>query len=95
MIKRLSSFSVGQTAKVFGLLYAIMGLFIVPFFLIATILSPRQDSGPGITFALALPVLYGILGFVFTAIGFVLYNWIAGMVGGIEIKLDDKKAGAA
>jgi len=37
-------------------------------------------------------VLYGFFGFVFTAIGCALYNWVAGMVGGIEIKLDGDTA---
>jgi len=35
---------------------------------------------------------YGICGFVFTAIGCALYNWAAGMVGGIEVTLDSGAA---
>jgi cyanate permease len=92
MVQRLSSFSIGQTAKVLGLLYGIMGLFIVPFFLLAAMFSPNRDGQLGLGVALALPVLYGFFGFVFTAIGCALYNWVAGMVGGIEIKLDGDTA---
>ncbi len=87
MVQRLSRFSVGQTAKVLGLLYALMGLIAVPFFLLAAMLSPN-GAGFGVGFALALPIFYGLLGFVFTAIGCALYNWVAGKVGGIEISLD-------
>jgi hypothetical protein len=88
MVHRLSSFSVGQTAKVLGVLYGLMGLIIVPFFILATLFSPQGEGRMGLGIALALPVLYGLLGFVFTAIGCAMYNWVAGMVGGIEIKLD-------
>jgi hypothetical protein len=87
MIQRLSRFSIGQTAKVLGVLYGLMGLLIVPFFFLATILSPKE-TGFGLGLALALPILYGLAGFIFTAIGCALYNWVAGMVGGIEITLD-------
>jgi hypothetical protein len=87
MVQRLSRFSIGQTAKVLGLLYGLMGLIFVPFFLIVTMLSPGEESF-GIGFALALPILYGLLGFVFTAIGCALYNWVARKVGGIELSLD-------
>lgn len=91
MIQQLSRFTVGQTAKVLGLLYGLMGLIVVPFFLIATMLS-SDDAGPGfgVGFVLVLPILYGLLGFVFTAIGCALYNWVAGKVGGIEVSLDTK-----
>jgi hypothetical protein len=87
MVQRLSRFSIGQTAKVLGLLYGLMGLIFLPFFLIATMLSPA-DNGFGVGFALALPILYGLLGFIFTAIGCALYNWVARKVGGIELSLD-------
>jgi len=94
MVQRLSSFSIGQTAKVLGLLYGLTGLIFVPFFILASMFSPHRDGDLGIGFALALPVLYGLLGFVFTAIGCALYNWVAGMVGGIEVQLDGE-GGAA
>ena len=89
MVQRLSSFSVGQTAKVLGLLYGLMGLIIVPFFVLAASFSPHRDGSFGLGFALALPVIYGAMGFVFTALGCAMYNWVAGLVGGIEIKLDN------
>jgi hypothetical protein len=87
MVQRLSRFSIGQTAKVLGLLYGLMGLIFLPFFLLATMLSPGEE-GFGVGFALALPILYGVLGFIFTAIGCALYNWVARKVGGIELSLD-------
>ena len=52
-----------------------------------SLFSPK-GTGFGVGFALALPILYGICGFIFTAIGCALYNWVAGMVGGIEFHVD-------
>jgi hypothetical protein len=87
MVHRLTRFSVGQTAKVLGLVYALIGVILVPLLLIATMASPEEERF-GVGLALALPVLYGLFGFVFTAIGCALYNWIAGKVGGIEVSLE-------
>ena len=86
MVQRIDRFSVGQSAKVVGVLYALMGLVFVPFFLLASLFAPRQ-AGFGAGFALLLPILYGVAGFVFTAIGCALYNLVAGWVGGIEVDL--------
>jgi hypothetical protein len=87
MVQRLSRFSVGQTARVLGILYALMGLVFLPFIALPVLMSPEQ-FGFGIGFLLAVPILYGVFGFIFTAIGCALYNWVAGKVGGIEISLD-------
>jgi hypothetical protein len=86
MPQQIRRFGVGQTAKVIGLLYALMGLIFVPVVLIASMYSPNNPGfGPG--FALALPVMYGAIGFIFTAIGCAVYNVVAGFVGGIEVEL--------
>ena len=87
MVQRLSRFSVGQTAKVLGILYGIMGLIALPIFLLIGMFSPAEEA-PSVAFALVIPILYGVLGFVFTAIGCLVYNWVAGKVGGIEVTLD-------
>jgi hypothetical protein len=87
VVQRVTRFSIGQTAKVVGLLYGVLGVILLPFFLIAAVLGPEEGSF-GVGFALALPVLYGVAGFIFTAIGCALYNWLAGMVGGVEFELD-------
>lgn len=86
MVQRIASFSIGQTAKVFGVLYAIIGLIMAPIFILASMFMP-SEAGIGIGVAIAFPILYGLAGLVFTAIGCVLYNVVAGMVGGIEVQL--------
>lgn len=84
---QIRRFGVGQTAKVVGALYALMGLVFVPILLLASMVSPDKSGiGPGL--ALVLPIIYGVAGFVFTAIGCAIYNFVAGLVGGIEVELD-------
>ena len=90
MAQQIRRFGVGQTAKVVAVLYAIMGLIFVPIILIASMLSPNKTEF-GTAFALALPIIYGVMGFVFTAIGCALYNFVAGLVGGIEVELDGSR----
>ena len=87
MVQRLSRFGVGQTAKVIGVLYGLLGLVFLPFFLVAALFAPDQ-AGFGVGLAIAFPILYGVCGFIFTAIGCALYNLVAGMVGGVEVQLD-------
>lgn len=91
MLQRIRRVSIGQTAKVVGVLYALLGLVFVPFFLIVAAVAPEQ-AGFGFGFALVVPVFYGVLGFIFTAITCALYNWVAGMMGGIEVQLESGSA---
>jgi hypothetical protein len=89
-MSRIQKFGVGQTAKVLGVLYAIMGALFIPFMLLASMYG--EGFGFGFGFALLFPVIYGVFGFIFTAIGCLFYNIVAGWVGGIEIELDEAAA---
>jgi hypothetical protein len=91
----LRRFGVLETARVLGILYAILGLLLAPLFALGSIAAPRE-GGFGLVFALLLPAVYGILGFVMTIIAAALYNWIAGWVGGIAFEIaapDDNVTG--
>ena len=68
MARRIRRFGVGQTAKVAGVLYMLMGAVFIPFFLIGMMFAPT-GSAFGLGFAILMPLLYGAIGFVFTAIG--------------------------
>lgn len=87
MPQQIRRFGIGQTAKVIGVLYALMGLVFAPIFLVSAMFAPKE-TGLGTGFALALPILYGVCGFIFTAIGCAIYNVVAGWVGGVEVELD-------
>ena len=89
MPQQIRRFGVLQTAKVIGTLYALLGLVFVPIFLIASMFTPKQE-GMGAGFALVLPILYGVCGFIFTAVGCAIYNLVSGLVGGIEVELGEE-----
>ena len=91
MAQRIRRFGVGQTAKVLGVLYALLGVLFIPFFMLASMFAPDQSFG-GVGLALIFPVIYGVIGFIFTAIGCLFYNLVAGWVGGIEIEVDQSAA---
>ncbi len=87
MAQQIRRFGIGQTAKVVAALYTLLGLVFVPVFLVAAMFSPKETAfGTGL--AVALPVLYGVMGFIFTAIACAIYNFVAGFVGGIEVELE-------
>ena len=100
---RLRRFGVLRTASVLALLYGLaalvfFGIFAV-FVLVAGVQSPSMpggipgfDTGAGavgiLIFGAIAAVIYGIFGWIFTAIFCLLYNWVAGFAGGVEIKLE-------
>lgn len=87
MEQRIRRFGVGQTAKVLGVLYGLLGLVFTPFFFLMSAASP--DSFPfGFGFAILFPVMYAVMGFIMVALGCALYNLVAGWVGGIEVELE-------
>ena len=92
IVKSVGVISVG---KIFGLLYGCMGLIFIPIFLIAGFVASM--AGPktfpfsgvlGIVMAIAMPILYGGMGFVMGVVGALLYNIFAGWVGGFELELE-------
>ena len=91
MAQRIRRFGIGQTAKVVGVLYVIMGLLFLPFLLVAAAFAPRE-TGFGTGLALGLPIIYGVAGFIFTAVACAIYNFVAGFVGGIEVELESERA---
>ena len=96
----LKSIGVMSAAKVVGVLYAVMGLlmgvmFGALFSLIPAMASPDGGGVPGwmapmfgfgaIVF---MPIVYGIMGFVGGAIAALIYNALAGVIGGLELRLE-------
>jgi len=80
-----------SAAKVCAVLYGLMGLIFIPFVLVIRSFTPADQVasgfGFGLGFAIAMPIVYAIIGFIFTLISAAVYNLIAGWVGGIEIEL--------
>ena len=99
---RIRRFGVIRTANVVAFFYVvIVAVIAVPIGLIVAIAVPNSGiagnagglagnaAGLGIIFfGLLAAVFYGILGWIFTALACLLYNFAAGMIGGIEIQLE-------
>ncbi len=87
MRHQIARVSVHQTAKVLAVIYGLIGLVFVPIMWLATSFAPDTGSNFGGAWVLIFPVMYAVFGYVFTAIGCLIYNWVAGMIGGIEVEL--------
>jgi hypothetical protein len=92
VIKSVGAMSV---AKIMGLVYGCMGLLFAPLFLLIGLFGSMagQQKTPfagvfGVIFALLMPVIYGIMGFVMGGFGALLYNAFANWVGGFELELE-------
>ena len=82
-----------QTAKTMAALYGLMGFIFIPFFYVAMSMAPGE-SRPGAFFLILAPLAYAAFGFVFVAIGCLLYNFVANFTGGIEVDLASSASGA-
>ena len=96
VIRRISPLSV---AKIAGLLYAVIGLVIGAVFSLIAMAGAAMGMGGaegppfvgllfGVGAIIALPIFYGVLGAVVTGLMAVLYNVLAGIVGGIRVEVD-------
>ncbi len=93
--RRLKHVAPLQLGKILGIMYGAIGLLIVPIFIVMALVSsqmPEGQGGPfaafGIGFAVAAPVIYGVMGFVSGVLGAAFYNLIARWVGGIEVVVE-------
>jgi len=86
-----------------GVLYACLGLIFLPFFALAGLAGAFAQqahqaqgsaapaaiaTGVMIGFGIMMPIIYGVMGFVFGVIGAAIYNLIASWIGGIEVEVE-------
>ena len=85
----IKAIGVLSVAKISGTIGALVGLvFGIPFAVVAYFAGSTLQLGAGGWVALvALPLIYGALGFVGGALYAWLYNIVSGLVGGIEVDL--------
>lgn len=100
-IRRFGVFSV---AKMYGLLTFVFGLLIGVIYGLIFILmgvgmasiAPGNDAMfggvstvvVGILMMIGFPIFYGVLGFIGGAIGALIYNAMAGIIGGVKFDLE-------
>jgi hypothetical protein len=97
--RRLKSITPLQAGKVMAALHGAMSLIFVPFLIgfamLASFLPKTADAPPSavmigiaIGLAIVMPLFYAATGFVTGLIGAVVYNLIAGWVGGLEVEVE-------
>ena len=106
-IKRMGVLS---CAKIYSITLAAMGLIVgVIYGLIfmvvggAMMAGGGRDSGMaggssiviGLVMMIAIPIFYGIIGFIAGIIGALVYNIAAGVVGGLELELENMDTGTS
>jgi hypothetical protein len=108
-IRRFSILSVAKMQAllmfVIGLIIGLIyGLIFMIFGAALTALMPQNDGRAmsgigsvvgGIVIIIAFPIFYGVLGFIGGAIGAIVYNIAAGVVGGIKFELEADQSGYA
>jgi len=108
-IRRFNVFSVakiqGFLGFVIGLLIGVIyGLVFMIFGAAISSLAPQGDSQAmggvgaiviGLVIMIAVPIFYGILAFIGGAIGALVYNLAAGVVGGLKFELEGVAAAYA
>ncbi len=90
---RIRRFGIQSTALTVAILYFVLALLLVPVFYFAMRAAPG-GAFPPFTIVL-IPFLYGLVGYIGTAIGCWLYNIVAGWSGGIGFTLEPADGGEA
>ncbi len=95
----LKSIGVLSAAKIVGIMYALLGLvmgliFAAIFSLVPAAAGPNSDMPSwlapmfGMGAIVVAPIFYGCMGFIGGALGAVIYNALAGAIGGLELRLE-------
>ena len=94
----IKSIDILSAGKMLGVFYAFIGLIIGGFLSLFAILGIAAGGGggdvvvggliTGVGALIIVPVIYGVLGFIGGIIGSLLYNVVAGMMGGIRFDLE-------
>lgn len=98
VVRRVGVLSLG---KVFGCLYALFGLLFGAIFALLSLVGAgigAASSGSneaflgaifGVGAVIILPIFYGIMGFLGGLLTAFLYNLVSGIVGGVELEMED------
>jgi len=98
MTIQITRFSPHQTAKVFAIIMATSSLlFMIPFTIMSTFIPTQFDPNGnpiniGFPFAMIIlmPILQGIMGYLFIRFGIWIYNKMYSKIGGIEFEFEAK-----
>jgi len=87
----------GLLMFIFGLVFGVIyGLILIVFGAAISAMAPGRDATAGgvstvvmgVAMMIGLPIFYGVLGFIMGAIGALIYNAVAGIIGGVKFELE-------
>jgi hypothetical protein len=98
-MRTIKKFAVLSVMRISAICYGLMGLvegaILSAVFLVMPMASPAQQQMPpwmGAMFGglsvIFFPILFGVFGAIFGALGAVIYNVSARFVGGIEVEVE-------
>jgi hypothetical protein len=81
---------------IFGLIFGVIyGLFFIIFGAAISAMGGRDAAAGGVPtvvvgvfMMIGIPIMYGLIGFIMGAIGGLVYNALAGMIGGVKFELE-------
>ena len=88
MKKQLIRISVLQSSKIVTVLYVLMGFIYTLIGIPLIIFGGRQLQITGMIYLL-MPIIMGIIGFIFFVIFAAIYNLLAKWLGGFEFEIKD------
>ena len=96
-MKKIIKIGAVSLGKIFAVMYAIMGLIfgglVTIFSILGSALFSSEGGGGGILFGIGaiifLPILYGVLGFIFGAFAGWIFNLATKWAGGLEIEFEE------
>ncbi len=101
---RIRKIGILSVAKIYAAMMLVISLIIsIPYGLVimifgAAMLGQGGDAGIaagggsiliGLLVMIGIPIMYAVFGFIGGAIGALIYNIFAGMVGGVEIEVEN------
>jgi hypothetical protein len=96
MKKQIKRLSPHQNGKVFGILSAVSSLpFFIPMWWMMSALPSTDAQGNPVEFPsglfFAFPIMYLIFGYLFVAVGCLVYNVLVQFIGGFEFEVETKE----
>ena len=84
MKKQILRVSPLQSAKVMAALYFVFSIPLALIMILVSMISPQP--GTSMLMALMMPLMYVVIGFLFTLLGAWVYNLVAARIGGFEFE---------
>ncbi|HEX4331072.1 MAG TPA: hypothetical protein VH040_02935 [Usitatibacter sp.] len=89
MRKRISRIAPVQLGKVAAVVYGVLSIPIMAIMAIAALFGPHANSTVSLVMIVVFPIIYIVFGFIFMALGALIYNLAAKWVGGIEFVTEE------